>query len=55
MTGAPSRATREAGERLFASIVDDLSADVLAGLTETPPLPASYFAPVGAADRASSE
>jgi creatinine amidohydrolase len=49
VTGAPSRATREAGERLFAAIVDDLSAAVLAALAETPPLAASYFTPVGAA------
>lgn len=47
VTGSPSRATREAGERLFATIVDDLTADVLAGLAETPPLAASYFTRVG--------
>lgn len=52
VTGTPSQATREAGERLFATIVDDLSAAVLRGLSETPPLGASYFAPVaGAQDR----
>jgi creatinine amidohydrolase len=50
VTGSPSRATRAAGERLFATIVDDLTADVLAGLGETPPLAASYFAPVGATE-----
>ena len=46
VTGAPSRATREDGERLFAMIVDDLTAQVEAGLRERPPLGASYFARV---------
>jgi creatinine amidohydrolase len=47
VTGAPSRATRGAGERLLAMLVDDLSAQVVAGLREEPPLPASYFTSVG--------
>lgn len=47
VTGAPSRATRAAGERLLAMVVEDLSAQVLAALHEEPPLDASYFVPVG--------
>ncbi|MEO8603977.1 MAG: creatininase family protein [bacterium] len=50
VTGAPSRATRAAGERLFSMLVDDLTAQVCAGLSETPPLAASYFAAVGDAE-----
>ena len=46
VTGTPSRATRAAGERLFAMIVDDLTAQVTAGLRERPPLAASYFTTV---------
>jgi creatinine amidohydrolase len=46
VTGTPSRATAAAGERLFAMIVEDLSAQVSAGLHEQPPLAASYFAAV---------
>jgi creatinine amidohydrolase len=46
VTGMPSRATRAAGERLFAMIVDDLSAQVAAALHEQPPLAASYFEPI---------
>ena len=46
VTGTPSRATRAAGERLFAMIVEDLTAQVSAGLREQPPLAASYFVPV---------
>ncbi|MDP9292741.1 MAG: creatininase family protein [Verrucomicrobiota bacterium] len=43
VTGFPSRATREQGERLFAWMVEDLAAEVRAGLTEQPPLAHSYF------------
>jgi creatinine amidohydrolase len=46
VTGMPSRATSEAGERLFRMLVDDLSAQVTAGLREQPPLAASYFTAV---------
>ena len=45
VTGMPSLATREAGERLLAMIVEDLGAQVAAGRREQPPLAASYFAP----------
>jgi len=47
VTGAPSGATRELGERLFAMLVDDLTAQVRAGLSEAPPLAASYFTLIG--------
>lgn len=44
VTGAPSKATGEKGERLFSWMVEDLSALILRGLRETPPLDHSYFA-----------
>ena len=44
VTGFPSRATREQGERLFRFMVEDLTALVRRALTETPPLAQSYFA-----------
>ncbi|MGB8364424.1 MAG: creatininase family protein [Rhizomicrobium sp.] len=44
VTGAPSRASGEKGERLFSWMVEDLSALILRGLRETPPLDQSYFA-----------
>ena len=44
VTGAPSRATREAGEQLYAWMVEDLAAIVARGLREEPPLPQSYGA-----------
>lgn len=43
VTGQPSRATREQGERLYAWMVEDLAALVRKGMAETPPLPHSYF------------
>lgn len=43
VTGKPSAATREKGERLFNWMVDDLSETIRRGLTETPPLSHSYF------------
>jgi creatinine amidohydrolase len=46
VTGMPSRATREAGTRLFEMVVEDLSAQVDAARRERPPLNASYFASV---------
>jgi creatinine amidohydrolase len=43
VTGKPSLATREKGERWFAWLVEDLAALIRSGCTETPPLPHSYF------------
>jgi creatinine amidohydrolase len=43
VTGKPSLASREKGEQLFNWMVEDLSFLVRKGLTETPPLPHSYF------------
>ena len=43
VTGFPSRASREDGERLFRIMVEDLVALVKRGLVEQPPLTASYF------------
>jgi creatinine amidohydrolase len=43
VTGAPSQATREKGERLFSWMVEDLNALILRGLREAPPLQHSYF------------
>ena len=43
VTGRPSEATIEAGQRLFDWMADDLEALVRRGLTETPPLAHSYF------------
>ncbi|MGA2868903.1 MAG: creatininase family protein, partial [Verrucomicrobiota bacterium] len=42
VTGFPSRATLQQGERLFHMMVEDLTAMVRAGLTEQPPLAHSY-------------
>ena len=42
VTGYPSRATLEQGERLFAWMVEDLAAEVRAAMTEEPPLNHSY-------------
>lgn len=44
-TGTPSLATADQGAALFAMLVDDLTAQVRAGLREAPPLPVSWFAP----------
>jgi creatinine amidohydrolase len=46
VTGAPSRASLEKGQRWFNMMVDDLSAAISRGQNETPPLPHSYFSPV---------
>ena len=43
VTGTPSRASAAEGERLFEWMVADLSEIVERGLTESPPLDASYF------------
>jgi creatinine amidohydrolase len=45
VTGAPSRARPEDGERLYRWLVEDLTARVRAALSETPPLAHSYGAP----------
>lgn len=42
VTGTPSAATREAGEELFAWMVEDLTALIERGMVERPPLPYSY-------------
>ncbi|KQT07903.1 creatininase [Methylobacterium sp. Leaf399] len=42
VTGRPSQATATEGGRLFAWMVEDLTALVMRGLTETPPLPHPY-------------
>ena len=52
VTGYPSRATAEAGARLYRWMVEDLTALVTAGLEETPPLPYSYAAPTEAGSNA---
>jgi creatinine amidohydrolase len=46
VTGFPSRATRRQGEVLFRMMTEDLTALVVRGQTEKPPLNQSYFAPV---------
>jgi creatinine amidohydrolase len=42
VTGTPSDATREAGEELFAWMVEDLASLIERGMREQPPLPYSY-------------
>jgi creatinine amidohydrolase len=44
VTGYPSRASRDHGERLFQCMVDDLSALVRRAVKEQPPLNQSYSA-----------
>ncbi len=43
VTGMPSLATREKGERWFGWLVEDLSELIRRGCQEVPPLPHSYF------------
>jgi creatinine amidohydrolase len=43
VTGFPSRATKADGAQLFGWMVEDLVEIVRRGMTETPPLDASYF------------
>jgi creatinine amidohydrolase len=43
VTGFPSRASVEQGNRLFRFMVEDLAALIRSGLKEQPPLPTSYF------------
>ena len=43
VTGSPSLATREKGERWFGWLVEDLSDLIRRGCQEVPPLPHSYF------------
>lgn len=45
VTGSPSQASAAEGAALFAWTVEDLTALVRRGLTETPPLPHSYDGP----------
>ncbi|KQQ15687.1 creatininase [Methylobacterium sp. Leaf121] len=45
VTGSPSQANAAEGAELFAWMVEDLTALVRRGLTETPPLPHSYDGP----------
>jgi len=42
VTGTPSAASREAGDELFAWMVEDLSALIERGMQEKPPLPYAY-------------
>ncbi len=42
VTGRPSQATAEKGRQWFDWLVDDLSALIMRGLSEEPPLPHSY-------------
>ena len=48
VTGSPSRATAANGRLWFEWMVQDLSALIARGLTETPPLDQSYFETVQA-------
>jgi creatinine amidohydrolase len=43
VTGAPSQASAEKGREWFAWMVEDLSALIVSGVTEQPPLDVSYF------------
>jgi creatinine amidohydrolase len=43
VTGKPSQATAEKGRLWFGWLVEDLSAVIIRGLTETPPIAHSYF------------
>jgi creatinine amidohydrolase len=43
VTGQPSLATEKKGRLLFEWMVEDLSAFIVRGLSETPPLEQSYF------------
>ncbi|MBC2608181.1 creatininase family protein [Pelagicoccus albus] len=45
VTGTPSLASADAGEALFAKLHDSLVELINKGLSETPPLPNSYFTP----------
>jgi len=47
VTGSPSLATVEKGRLWFDWMVEDLSALIRRGMTETPPLDHSYFSKVG--------
>jgi len=44
VTGSPSSATAEKGRVWFDWMVEDLSALIVRGMVETPPLEHSYFA-----------
>ena len=43
VTGKPSLATQQKGERLFDWLVEDLTALIRQGINEVPPLDFSYF------------
>ena len=47
VTGAPSRASAEKGRLWFSWMVDDLVSLIAKGMSEEPPLPASYFETLG--------
>jgi len=51
VTGKPSLASKEKGQRLFSWMVEDLSDLVRKGLKEKPPLPNSYFEKVNQGDK----
>jgi creatinine amidohydrolase len=51
VTGRPSAATREKGERFLDWMVQDLAALVRSGSIERPPLEASYFTPLAGMGR----
>ncbi|HVU33682.1 MAG TPA: creatininase family protein [Opitutaceae bacterium] len=53
VTGTPSRATRAAGRKLYARLVEDLTAIVSRGLRETPPLDVGYSEPAALTRRRS--
>ena len=55
VTGMPSRASSEKGGELFAWMVEDLSALILRGLSEEPPLNYSYFQPFDSDAKESSK
>lgn len=50
VTGMPSLSTREKGELWFNWMVEDLSALIREGMTETPPLTNSYFESINKVD-----
>ena len=54
VTGRPSAATREKGERWLEWMVQDLATLVRSGSVERPPLEASYFVPLAATRSAAS-
>jgi creatinine amidohydrolase len=47
VTGSPSRASADKGRLWFDWMVEDLSALIARGMSETPPLDYSYFSKFG--------